>query len=635
MPRLEFLFPSLSGGLINGISDDFAPDHGLRVADNIGFGKPPLGGITLRPPNYDRNLAPPVVIAAHWLIRFKGYDTDNKPYLFLSDERYTDDQEQEILKLTARFIDQNLIEMDEPIIFEPEQYGGVDRKHAIQDENKVYFVGTKSGNSEHGDSAQRPVTLEVDSGNITLRGMGYGPARIPLLRTGSPGAMEAGTYYYQIILTDENGHNSAPIPLTDLIPSHTLASDSSYIVLGEEFDQPDKLPTCHGHKYIYRTVKNVDITGEDPAKYPVFYLVKVLKGLRTLYTDNLVDSSLVVNEILDMSAHTPPDNLANAVIHNGRMWGFEEESSVLRYSEQFDYENWPLLNAIPIGDPDYLVGIATVGDRLLLFKKTKTYAFWGTYVGNYDYREISSIYGTEYSKAIRTLSETQLIFLDSQERVIMYNGGQFVDISKVIRLPESSSYWATVFNDYYILWLYEDEDITGYAYHLPSRAWTKWTGLDISMPEEPNRPGLDHLVYWSGSSINVLGRDFGGLAPGEQKQPGDLIMRTQNTDCGSSLQEKSFKEIEIFFEPIDPTLSFDGRLGQLEFIKDEGTDLESSFQQHIDFDSDNPDKRQKFRIPNGANGTRGSVRFIGNDNMEYFALMQVRLHWQPRGSPKR
>jgi len=634
VPRLEFLFPALSGGLINGISDDFAPDHGLRVADNVDFGKPPLGGITLRPPNYDRNLAPPDVITAHWLIRFRGYDTDNKPYLFFCDETYTDDQGREISELTARFIDQNLSEMGEPILFEHEQHRSVDRKYAIQDENKVYFVGTIGDPGSH-----RPTVLEVNSGNLTLRDMGFPPVTIPTITSVTTGgSVDDGQHYYQLILTDANGHRSAPIAIDTFHGRNritTSGSDSSVVTLGGEADA-DHLPSCEGeYKYLYRAETGVDITGKNPDNYPVFYLVKVLAGNVVDTTDNISDATLVTHEVLDMSAHTPPWNLANAVIHNGRMWGFEEESSVLRYSEQFDYENWPLLNAIPIGDPDYLAGIASVGDRLLLFKKTKTYAFWGTHIGNYDYREISSIYGTEYPKTIRTLSDTQLIFLDSQERVIMYNGGQFADISKVIRLPESSSYWATVFNDYYILWLYEDEDITGYAYHLPSRAWTKWTGLDVSMPEEPNRPGLDHLVYWSGSSINVLGRDFTGLAKGEYAQAGDLVMRTQNTDCGSPLQEKSFKEVEIFFEPIDPTLSFDGRLGQLEFIKDEGTDLESSFQQHIDYDSDNPSKRQRFRIPNGANGTRGSVRFIGNNNMEYFSLMQVRLRWQARGTPIR
>lgn len=624
MPRLEFIFPSLSGGLINGMSDDFAPDHGLRVADNVDFGKAPLGGISLRPPNYDRNLAPPDVETAFWLIRFSGYDVDNWPYLFLSYGEYDGR-----LELTGRLFDQNLVEMSEPVIFGHNQQFDVTKQYAIQDENKVYFIG-KAGGAQTGT----PSVLERNSGNFTLRNMGYLSENPPLTK-GSAGDMDDGTYYYQLILTDINGHRSAPIPLVDIIRSVTTdaGAGTGSVSVGSEVDP---MPTCEGdNKYLYRTVADVDISGDNQENYPIFYLVRTLGGTVMDYVDTLHDDDITNNDVLDMNGHTPPEELLNAVIHNGRMWGFEAESSVLRYSEQFDYENWPLLNAIPIGDPDYLIGIATVGDRLILFKKTKTYAFWGSHIGNYDYREISSIYGTEYPKTVRTLSDNQLIFLDSQERVIMYNGGQFSEISKVIRLPESTTYWATVFNDYYILWLYEDGDITGYAYHLPTGAWTKWTDLDVLLPEEPNRPGLDHLVYWSGASINVLGRNFTGLISGEHANGGDFVMRTQNTDCGTPIQEKSFKEIEIYIEPNDPTAVFDGRVGQLEFIVDERTDLEASFQQHIDYDSENPSKRQKYRIRGGANGTRGSVRFVGNDNMKDFSLMQARLFWEPRGTPRR
>lgn len=634
MPRPEFKFPSFAGGLMNGFTDEGAPVEGLRACDNIAFGKAPVGGVTLRPPTYNRNLAPPDLKTPYWLIRFRGYDIDNQPYLFIADEYYEDEEGRRTAELTGRLIDQNLSELSEPIIIQGEHSSLVDRDYAIQDEDKVYFVG---GGSRTLDT---PATLERDSGNLVLREMGYKSEGIPTITSStSDGSVDNGQHYYQLILTDKNGRRNVPIPLDDFGSRNqitTTGSNASTVTLGGDAIDETPLPRCDGdNKYLYRAPTGSVIDGSDPDLYPTFYLVKVLSGNAIETTDIIADSTLTTHEVLDMSAHIPPEDLKNAIIHNGRMWGFDAESSVLRYTPLFDYENWPLLNAIPIGDPDYLEGIAVVGDKLLLSKKTKTYAFWGDSIANFDYREVSSVYGTKYPKTIRTIDDNRMIFLDSQERVILFSGGQFIDVSRIIRIPESTSYWATLFNDYYILWLYEDGDITGYAYYIPTGAWTKWTDIDMLMPEEPNRPGLEYMVYWDGTSINVLGKEFPGFVSGEQDQTAPLVMRTQNSDFGSAVQKKSFKEIELYFDLLDPTEVFEGMVGQLELIVDEDSDIHASFQQIINYDSENPDKRQKYRIENGANGTRASVRFVGTNNMNKFALMQASIFWQPRGTPIR
>ena len=629
MPRPEFTFPSFAGGLMNGLANDGAPLEGLRVCDNVAFGKAPIGGVTLRPPVFNRNLAPPDLLVAHWLIRFRGYDTDNEPYLLLADEEYEDDRGRPIRELTARFIDQNLESLGSPYVFEGHEHRSIDRDYAIQDENKVYFIG---GNE--------PITLERDSGNVALRDMGYKSKGIDTITSStSGGSVDNGQHYYQLILTDENGHRSAPITLSDIVGRNnitTTGSDASTVTLGGDAPGATILPKCDGdHKYLYRAPTGSVITGDDPDLYPTFYLVKVLDGNAIEATDTIADSDLTTHEVLDMSGHIPPRSLKNAAIHNARMWGFEAESSILQYTPQFDYENWPLLNALPIGDPDYLEGIASVGDKLLLFKKTKIYAFWGDSIANFDYQDLSSTYGTKYPKTIRTIDNNRAIFLDSQERVILFNGGRFTEVSKTIALPESTSYWATLFNDYYILWLYEDDEIAGYAYYLPTGAWSRWTDIGMLMPEEPNRPGLEYMVYWDGGSISVLGEGFPGQDSDDFSRNGDLVIRTQNTDCGSSIQKKAFKELEIYFEPLHLPFCFIGMIGQLEFITDEGSDYESDWQEAINYDSSELNKRQKFRITNGLNGTRGSIRFVGTDHMNKVALLQSSLFFQPRGTPIR
>jgi hypothetical protein len=614
---------------MNGLTDDKAPPEGLRVCDDMAFGKAPIGGVSSRPPVYNRNLAPPDLNAIYWLIRFRGYDTDNNPYLLLCDETYEDDRGRPISKLTGRFINQTLTELGEPIVLQDRRLPIADRDFAVQDENNVYFIG-----------GGKPTTLERDSGNLVVRQMGYKSEDILTITSStSGGSIDNGQHYYQLILTDKNGHRSAPIPLEDFGENNqitTTGSNASVVTLGGDGAGETMLPKCDGeNKYLYRALTDIDITGRDPDNYPVFYLVKVLGGRVWTTDDSMSDATLATHEVLDMSGHLPPERLKNAIVHNGRMWGFEAESSVLRYTPQFNYENWPLLNAIPIGDPDYLEGIAAVGDRLLLFKKTKVYALWGDTIANFDYREVSSTYGTKYPKTIRTIDDNRAIFLDSQERVIMFSGGQFVDISRIIRLPESTLYWAVLFNDYYILWLYENGNRTGYAYYIPTGAWTRWRGINMHMAEEPNRPGLEYMVFWNGLSIGILGKGFPGFDENDPGQTYPLTLRTQNSDLGTATQKKSFKELELYFDLLDPTEAFEGTVGQLELIVDEANDLDASFQQTINYDSENPDKRQKFRISNGANGTRASVRFVGTNHMDKFALMQASIHWQPRGTPIR
>ena len=615
MPRPEFTFPSFAGGLMNGLANDGMPLEGLRVCDNVAFGKAPIGGVTLRPPTFNRNLVPDEDFYPLWLIRFRGYDTQNWPYLVIGWGWGN--------MLVVKYINQELSELSEYIFLDRE---AIDRNYLVQDENKVYFIG--------GEGTTPPTVLTRDGDDLSLKTMGFPSESISSLTAyTSGGEIPDGEHYYQLILTDANGHKSAPIPLNDMVGQNnvtTTGGDTSRVIVGPG------LPTCDGeHKYVYRTLTGVNIRGRDPENYPVFYLVRTLDHMTTVFTDTLSDTTLATHSVLDMNPALPPQDLAFGIIFNGRMWGFTDESSVLRYTPQFDYDNWPEVNAIPIGGPDYLEALTPVGDRLLIFKKTKTYAFWGDSIANFDYREISSTYGTKYPKTIRTIDDNRAIFLDSQERVILFNGGQFTEVSKTIALPESTSYWATLFNDYYILWLYENDEITGYAYYLPTGAWSRWTDIDMLMPEEPNRPGLEYMVYWDGTSISVLGEGFPGWDSDTFGQNGDLVIRTQNTDCGSSVQKKAFKELEIYFEPLHLPFSFYGLIGQLEFIIDEGSDYESDYQKEINYDSSELNKRQKFRIANGLNGTRGSIRFVGTDNMNKVALLQSRLFWQPRGTPQR
>jgi hypothetical protein len=165
------------------------------------------------------------------------------------------------------------------------------------------------------------------------------------------------------------------------------------------------------------------------------------------------------------------------------------------------------------------------------------------------------------------------------------------------------------------------------AYHIPSGAWSLWDDIQMVIPEKPDR-SADNFVFWNGVCPEVLGK----VATEDISRYPEFKIRSIDTDCGASNQEKSFKEIEIYLEYSSPK-DFNGVVGQLELFVDEGT--QPVWQQTITYDTDNPQRRWKYRISNGMNGTRASIKFIGNQNMNRFSLMGGRLWWEPRATPRR
>lgn len=676
MPRIDFLFPTFANGLADALANDTAPIETLQVCDNVDFAEAPIGGVTIRPPTTlrgqvairDQDTAPHITgvgalndFRANWLFRLSGYETDNWPYLLIgADGAYKINRD---LNLVGDFtpFDQS-----------------TNSKYAVLNENKIYFIGKTI-----------PTMLEKNGENLIVRDMGFQASGMSLATNGD-GSIDLGKHYYQIILTDENGRRS--VPLADP-PSIFLDTSNQDQV------QVSNIPVCAGrYKYLYRSLANAE---EGETTNPlVFYLLDVLDKDTETYDDTDSDATISVNDVMTDDGALPPQDLAFATIHNGIMWGFTENSSILRYTPQFDYENWRELNAIPIGDPDYLVSINPVGDRLLLFKKNNIYAFWGTSILNMDYRRLSNTYGTKYPDTIKTIDENRLIFLDSHRRVVLYNGGQFSEISKPIKVPLSTRYWGSLYRDYYILWLYDDRGIwrdrhgddlpiilapgpgddepppppppgwddapppiwyeglepgdptlpeddpapppeggwvspsepktvIAYAYHVPTGAWTRWTKIQAQIPEQPDRP-IDNLVFWNGNEIEVLGRAYNEVF----SKFGDFVIRSHNTNCGTALQKKSFKEIELYFEYLSSDV-FNGMFGQMELVVDDGADTAAKWQQEITYNSASPVNRLRYRLPAGINGTRASIRFIGNQYMNKFAIMQARLFWEPRGTPRR
>ena len=680
MPRIDFLFPTFAGGLADELANDTAPIETLQVCDNADFSEAPVGGITIRPPTTLRSLisipdqddAPHITgmgdlnqFRGNWLFRLSGYETDNWPYLLIGSNG-------------AYKINRHLTGIGDFTEFEQ----STNSKYAVLNENKIYFIGRIF-----------PTVMEKEGENLTVRDMGFQAPGMSLATNGNGDMTIPGKYYYQLILTDENGHRSVPFADPPSIYLNDSAQDKVAVT---------DIPICAGrYKYLYRSLANAE-EGLDTNPL-VFYLLDVLDGQTETYDDNNTDATLAANEVMTDDGALPPQDLEYAIIHNGIMWGFTENSSILRYTPQFDYENWRELNAIPIGDPDYLTSINPVGDRLLIFKKNKIFAFWGTSILNMDYREMSNIHGTKYPYTIKTIDENKLIFLDSHKRVILYNGGQLTEISKPIKIPLSTRYWGSLYRDYYILWMYDDkgvwrerrgddnsmpfaapidpdgddpppddpppwddapppidydirfpgdpgdpslpeddEDlpegwvpptepktIIAFAYHVPTGVWTRWTKIQAQIPEQPDRP-IDNLVFWNGTGIEVFGRAYHETF----SKFGDFVIRTHDVNCGTAIQKKSFKEVELYFEYLRSE-DFDGMFGQLELIVDDGSDSSSLWQQTIIYDTDSPVNRLHYRLPAGINGTRASLRFIGNQYMNKFAIMQARLWWEPRGTPQR
>lgn len=698
MPRTDFLFPSFTKGLVNGMANDTAPIEGLKICKNVDFGQAPMGGITLRPPTVLRpDCTLPTnegtstkTLTPRWLFRFRGYENDNWPYVLVG-------------RQGAALMNPGLTNIADVVEFDENMY--TDSRWAVFDENKVFFLG----------ALNYPAVMEKNGQNLDVRPMGQ-KATWNMSNAGSGGSVDEGIHYYQVITVDEFGNRSSIYANDDqYIAINTSASDIvtlSNISVGGNNDK----------KYVYRTKADASI--DDPDNPMAFYHIKTINDEATSVTDSAADSTIETKGLLLDAPSYPPNDLVFAEVHNGVMWGFRRNESILRYTNQFGYEQWPVTNQIPVGDPDYLTAVVSVGDHLLLFKKNRIYAFWGSNINNFDYREVSNIYGTKYIDTIKSVGGGRAIFLDSQRRVIMYNGGNFAEISKPIKIPIPAWYMATLYRDYYVLWVYPplnyDEDheqttplpiidwfprddffewgegpgtkhgdpgdppppppppppggggswdpfediryewepdipglvpndpslgegyekpppgwrppltggrVLGLAYHIPTGAWSLWNDIQMIIPEKPDR-SVDNFVFWNGICPEVLGK----TATEDISNYPEFNIRTIDTDCGISNQEKAFKEIEIYLEYNSPK-DFNGVVGQLEIFMDEGT--RPVWQQPIVYDTDNPQRRWRYRIANGKNGTRASIRFIGNQNMNRFSLMGGRLFWEPRGTARR
>lgn len=641
---------------MDGLANDTVPPEGLRVCNDVDYSKPPLGGVTIRPPIANRPLTKDLAVKR--LIRLDNYEYGNWPYIVISQQPH------QIWVINPE-LDEWRGPIDSPI------WAGHPYMVPVADD-KIFLWGSTGGNA----------VLEKNGplwSDWSIRRVGFlSEAFSGTAGDANTAALEDGDHIYQLILTDKSGHRSVPRDEGIIIPTETSGTaDEGQVAFSA-------LPTCVGdHKYLYRTLTDVSQDDpEDPDAPLIYYLVDVLGGDDLTYTDTKPDASITGNHILQPSDYGYPDHdLVPIALFNGRLWSAHVHAANLVYTPQFDYENWPAINAIPIGDGDPILFLQALGDKMLIFKRSSIYAFWGDSLANWDYRKISSVYGVGFTPTIKAIDSQRVIFLDPQRRVIMYDGN-FTEISKLIKVPQSAYYWASLYGDYYILWLYEpiggqdqpafrpppgedpwdppdgdeydphkpppsrppdgppeDPDnppeqrpwplppdhVIAYAYHIPTGAWVKWNNVKALIPESPDRPGINHLVYWDSNQIKVLGMETGPI------QYGNFEITTANTDCGQPLQEKSFKEIELYMEFIGD-VDFDGTIGNLQLIIDEGESTEAIFNQTISYNTGSPSKRQKYRIENGLNGTRAAIKFVGNDNMRHFTLMQARLFWQPRGT---
>jgi len=651
MPRTDFLFPSFDRGLVDALASNTAPVNGLSVCKNVDFGKPPIGGVTIRPPIWDGQITPRILHpnteqSCKRLIRFDA----NQSYFWIGSTGLIYGIDHDVSFIYT--VMDSEFSLDHSYII-------------IDDTGKVYFFGNKDVG---------PVVLEHDEyqygPNIQwqVRQLGF-KSKVFVGTAGTDGSMDAGDYHYQLILTDTHGHKSVP-----------LEQPISFTVAGTGSVAFEGLPSCGGdYKFLYRSPKNANkINPLDPENPLIYYLVEVLTGGQVNYKDKMADSMLVTHELLILGDYGLPPNLINAALFNGRMFGTVYDTSILRYSQLFDYENWPVLNSIPLGDGSFIRFILPLGDRLLIFKSSKVYGFWGSDNSNFDFRELTNQYGIGWTQTAKAIDETRAIFMDNQRRVIMYDANSgFAEISKAIKIPESIYYWASIIGDYYVLWCHDiyaglptptddpppdpppndepyppddprdphdpphDPDnprhddyvdqqpttdrIVGYAFHVLTGAWSKWEGIHALTPQTPDRGGVDNFTYWDGLTVKMLNKKYGDLFYD------DMEIRTIDTDCGLPLQEKAFKEVELDFK-YTGNEDFNGTIGTLDVIVDEEGETEAQFQTPIIFDSTNPDERQRFRIRNGINGKRIALRFQGTPNMKDFSLLNASVAWEPRGT---
>ena len=305
------------------------------------------------------------------------------------------------------------------------------------------------------------------------------------------------------------------------------------------------------------------------------------------------------------------------------------------------------------------------------------------------------MHGTSNRESIQAINENTVIFIDTHNRVWVYDGN-FTEVSLPVRI--SGNYFkSAIMGRYYLLW---SDNVWGVQGYVPITLGDIPGGDDPPPPPPPPytpdndapRPDDYNDLQWHPGEgvINYGHRYFNIIAARPIDTPlvvlptcygfhipsgkwttfYDFKAAIVEQPCrggesailwfdgaefmlwgddryadikpvldiqskfffASEYQEKRFRDLEVeVFNTSD--VSFKNTLvGQIELYVDGNTDT-PKYQHELKFTAGRPgQQRISFRFPTPILGKSVSIRFLGNSITEWFEIRDIRLHWEPRGT---
>lgn len=690
MPELRI--PSLSGGLADRLSDSVKQDNQLIICENLDVDKSMLGMVTSRP-----GVGSPYINLGGFKNN-SGEPIQNYKVSFLFGVKRDRTHGAEIAGYKYLVIGRNYLHRLNKWGGDPDAVHGLISsemplgvRQVIEDDDHLYFFCNENP----------PKTLDWEiSGtgyerNVRDFGLRFDMAGVSATASDSGGSMEAGYYAYKFIPTDEHG-NMFPTDNVEMpeILNITTGSMGSVTWSGLMSIKQNTEVKLGDNLYVYRTKVMVD---SNPDNIGAYYLhsVRTWSGGGS-FTDTYADSSLTT--VMEETGGLPRDDLRGGVLWNNRLFAYAENSPILYFSKEWNYEIFPLVNQIPIGGPDPIRAIVQRGNGLVIFKDGAVYEFFGTSKYNYNYQLVSSIHGTNKVNTVQAIDNNRIIFIDRQNRVWLYDG-QFTEISLPVNI-DGNTFRTAVFGRYYLVWaknvlgeqgytprLQGDDygdgdwppddpywgDVAGaetrpglppapgddeppdnddpdtdeddedpiwsdeltepfdrcYAYHIPSSRWCKFTGMTMKVVEQPTRGGEGLLLWFNGSDF-LLGGD------GNYADLRENLNIQSKFFMSDDYQEKRFRDIEIeLFYTYDRRVGDDTPVGTVHIYTD-GNISESIESFLLIYTSGKSGQlRISHRFKKPILGKSISVQIVGNNIMRWFEVRDIRLHWEPRGTPIR
>ena len=336
----------------------------------------------------------------------------------------------------------------------------------VNDSFKRYYWTGESAYPEYNSRTR------INAGSSAYKLGVLAPTAAPsLVVTGGSGDTVSRSYVYTFVSSfGEEGPPSDPVLVTGF-------ANGSWDLSALETTMTDISLRDITHKNIYRTVQGENSTS--------FFFVAQIALATTTYSDTAVDSTIVLNSILESAGFVaPPADLAGlTVMPNGILAGFIGRD--LYFCEPYRPHAWPVSYILSVDFP--IVGLGVLGSSLIVCTTSAPYVVSGITPASMTLNKLDTI---EPCLSARSIVSTQdgVYYASKNGYVLVTPGGANLVTRPLLTSDQWNSLYtpATIFAARYSTRIMGfDSLIRGFIfdYNEPNTALVKLTEATVSLTQ--------------------------------------------------------------------------------------------------------------------------------------------------------